>query len=234
MIQPLRYRAGALECEAYVARPAGAGPHPAVLIAPTIRGPTDLERAVATRLAGLGYVAVVIDVYGADRRDMAPEAARAEMDALLADRALLRERLVAALAMVRGLDGVDPARVAAIGYCFGGLCALDIARTGTDAVRGVVSFHGIFQPPGLGAQPPISARVLVLHGWDDPLATPDAVLGLARELTAAGADWQIHAYGGVGHAFTNPGANMPGLAYDAAADRRSFAALRDFLAEVLA
>lgn len=233
MIQPLRYRAGALECEAYVARPAGAGPHPAVLIAPTIRGPTDLERAVATRLAGLGYVAVVIDVYGADRRDMAPEAARAEMDALLADRALLRERLVAALAMVRGLDGVDPARVAAIGYCFGGLCALDIARTGTDGVRGVVSFHGIFQPPGLGAQPPISARVLVLHGWDDPLATPDAVLGLARELTAAGADWQIHAYGGVGHAFTNPGANMPGLAYDAAADRRSFAALRDFLAEVL-
>lgn len=234
MTEAIRYRGGVLVCEAYVARPEGPGPHPAVLIAPTIRGPTDLERQVATRLAGLGYVGAVIDVYGADKRDMAPEDARAEMDALLADRATLRERLLAALGFVRGLDGVDTARVAAIGYCFGGLCALDIARTGTTDVRGVASFHGIFSPPALGPQPPIPAKVLVLHGWDDPLAKPDEVVALAAELTDADADWQIHAYGHVGHAFTNPAASAPGLAYDAAADRRSFAALRNYLEELFA
>lgn len=234
MIEAIRYVAGALECEAYVARPDGIGPHPAVLIAPTIRGPSDLERQVAARLAALGYVAAVIDVYGADKRDMAPEEARAQMNALLADRALLRERLMAALDFVRGLGGVDQSRVAAIGYCFGGLCVLDIARTGTADVAGVVSFHGIFARPNLGSQPPIRARVLVLHGWDDPLAKPDEVLGLAEELTAAGADWQIHGYGGVGHAFTNPSANAPGLAYHADADRRSFASMQAFLAELFA
>lgn len=234
MIQAIGYAAGSLACEAYVARPDGPGPHPAVLIAPTIRGPSDLERQVAARLAGLGYVAAVIDVYGADKRDMAPEVARAEMNALLADRALLRERLLAALAFVRGLDGVDTGRVAAIGYCFGGLCALDIARTGTSDVVAVTSIHGIFERPELGLQPPITAKVLVLHGWDDPLAKPDAVLGLAEELTAAGADWQLHAYGHVGHAFTNPNANAPGLSYDAQADRRSFAALTSFLEESFA
>jgi dienelactone hydrolase len=234
VIEAVRYQAGALACEAYVARPVAPAPHPAVLIAPTIRGPSDLERHVATRLAGLGYVAAVIDVYGADKRDMAPEDARAQMNALLADRALLRERLGAALAFVRGLDGVDTARVAAIGYCFGGLCALDIARTGTDEVAGVSSLHGIFAPPGLGPQPPIGAKILVLHGWADPLAKPDEVLSLAAELDAAGADWQLHAYGHVGHAFTNPAANAPGLAYNAAADRRSFAALSYFLAELFA
>lgn len=234
MIETADYAAGGLICQAAVARPEGPGPFPAVMIAPTIRGPSALERQVAERLAGLGYMAVLIDVYGKEQRDLAPDAARAQMDALLADRALLRARLLAALAFVQGLDGIDAARIAVIGYCFGGLCALDIARTGTDAIRGAVSLHGVFAPPGLGTQPPISARLLVLHGWDDPLATPDDVLRLTRELTDAGADWQLHAYGHVGHAFTNPAASGPGLAYDAAADRRSFAALTGFLAEIFA
>lgn len=234
MIEAIGYSAGDLLCEAYVARPEGAGPYPAVLIAPTIRGPSDLERQAAMRLAKLGYVAAVIDVYGADKRDMLPEIARAQMNALLADRGLLRDRLLAALAFVKALDGVDVTRLAAIGYCFGGLCALDVARTGTRDVAGAVSIHGIFERPELGPQAPIAAKVLVLHGWDDPLAKPHAVLGLADELSAAGADWQLHAYGHVGHAFTNPNANAPGLSYDAAADRRSFAALTGFLGEVFA
>lgn len=233
MIENRDYRAGPLLCEAAVARPAGPGPHPAVLIAPTIRGPSDQERAVAERLAGLGYMGVLIDVYGKGKRDMLAEDARAEMDALLADRALLRARLLAALAFTQGLDGVDPARIAVIGYCFGGLCALDVARTGTDAVKGVVSLHGVFSRPALGPQGPIRAKVLVLHGWDDPLATPDDVRALGDELSAAGADWQIHAYGGVGHSFTNPRAAAPGMAFHPAADRRSFAALEYFLAEAL-
>jgi dienelactone hydrolase len=142
--------------------------------------------------------------------------------------------LLAAVAAAKAHPAVDPNRIAVIGYCFGGLCALDVARSGTGDVRGVVSLHGIFMPPNLGAQAPIKAKVLVLHGWDDPMATPDAVLGLAKEMTAAKADWQLHAYGNAMHAFTLEGANAPerGIKYDKAADRRSWAATSDFLNEV--
>ena len=228
------YRAGALDCEAYVARPVGPGPHPAVLIAPTVRGPTPLEQAKADALAREGYVGIVIDHYGRDRRDPG-EQAFALMNELLADRARLRRQLQDALAFAQTLDGVDPGRLAIIGYCFGGLCALDLARTGTDEVKGAISVHGVFSRPELGPQPPIRAKVLVLHGWDDPLAPPDDVLGLTRELTEAGADWQLHAYGHTVHGFTNPGANVPGrVLYNAVADARANAAIVQFLGEALA
>ncbi len=234
MSEAVRYRAGSIDCEAYVARPAGPGPHPVVMVAPTVRGPTRLEHDRADALARDGYVAVVTDHYGADKRDLG-EAAFAEMNALLADRARLRTRLLDTLAFARGLDGVDPGRAAMIGYCFGGLCALDLARTGTSDLRGAVSIHGIFAPPGLGAQPRIATKMLVLHGWDDPLAPPEDVQALAGELTAAGADWQIHAYGHAVHGFTNPDADTPGrVQYHAVAHRRADAATTQFLAEVLA
>ena len=233
MSERVAYRAGDLDCEAYVARPDGAGPHPAVLIAPTVRGPTPLECRKADALAADGYLAIVIDHYGRDQRDLG-ERAFALMNALMADRARLRTQLLDALAFAEGLDGVDPSRMAMVGYCFGGLCALDLARTGTDAVRGVVSIHGVFQPPELGPQPPIRTKVLVLHGWDDPLAPPDAVLGLTRELNEAGADWQLHAYGHTVHGFTNPEANVEGrVHYSPVADARANAALADFLGEAL-
>lgn len=228
------YQAGDLACQAYVARPDGAGPYPTVLIAPTVRGPTPLEHKKADALAAQGYFAIVIDHYGKDKRDLG-DAAFPLMNALLADRGTLRRQLVDTLAFAKTVEGVDPGRIAMIGYCFGGLCALDVARTGTGDVRGVVAIHGIFQPPGLGAQPPIKAKVLALHGWDDPLAMPEAVMGLTKELTEAGADWQLHAYGHTVHAFTNPDANMPGRGmYSATADARATAAVTQFLAEVLA
>jgi dienelactone hydrolase len=130
---------------------------------------------------------------------------------------------------------VDAKRLAAMGYCFGGLTVLDLARSGAD-VRGVVSFHGLFNAPETSAGASISAKVLCLHGYDDPMVPPESVLALAAELTAAGADWQIHAYGNTLHAFTNPAANDPGFGavYNADADRRSAQALNDFLAEVMA
>lgn len=230
----LDYRAGDLACQAYVARPGAAGLHPAALIAPTVRGPTEFERLKADALAAEGYVAVVIDHYGRDKRDLG-EGAFALMNALLANRAQLRRQLLDTLAFVQGLDGVDGSRAAMIGYCFGGLCALDLARTGTDELRGAASIHGIFSRPDLGDQPPIKAKLLVLHGWDDPLATPDDVLGLTRELTESGADWQLHAYGHTVHGFTNPEASMPGrVLYSEAANARANAALGQFLREVLA
>jgi dienelactone hydrolase len=232
--ETVQYRAGDLDCEAYVARPDGAGPHPTVLIAPTVRGPTALESRKADALASDGYLAIIIDHYGRDQRDLG-ERAFELMNGLLADRARLRRQLLDTLAFARGLDGVDAERIAMIGYCFGGLCALDLARTGTDEIRAAVSIHGIFSRPELGAQAPIKTKLLVLHGWDDPLATPDDVLELARELTDAGADWQLHAYGHTVHGFTNPEAKMEGrVLYSATANRRANAALSAFLAETLA
>jgi len=155
------------------------------------------------------------------------------MQPLLDDRTLLQRRMTLALEVFRKQKEVDATRIAAMGFCFGGLCVLDLARTGAD-VAGVASFHGLFGQPGNTAGNRISAKVLVLHGWDDPMAKPDQVLGLAEELTAMGADWQIHAYGNTLHAFTNPAADDPdfGTVYDADADRRSWQSLQLFLAEI--
>jgi dienelactone hydrolase len=127
----------------------------------------------------------------------------------------------------------DAKRLAAIGYCFGGMCVLDIARTRPD-VSGVASFHGLLSPPGNTASNRVSAKVLVMHGWDDPLAEPDDVIAMGRELSGMGADWQLHAYGKVRHAFTNPAADASTgvTVYNAGADRRSWLALQNFLSEL--
>jgi dienelactone hydrolase len=211
------------------------GRRPLVLIFPTIMGRSDLEIGFARRLVALGYTAIVADLYGREHIGKPREECRALMMDLLGDRPLLQDRLLAVVDAVRALVEVDPQRIVAIGYCFGGLCALDLARTGAD-VRGVASFHGLFTPPGNRDGTPIRAKVVAFHGWDDPMAPPASVEALGAELTRAGADWQIHGYGGVMHGFTNPSANDPerGLAYDAAADRRSWAALEAFLAECFA
>ena len=157
------------------------------------------------------------------------------MTACLADRAALGRRLAAWHERLAGVPEVDGNRTAAIGFCFGGLCALDAARTGV-GVRGAASFHGLLAPHPHSVNGDASTRILVMHGWDDPLATPDDVLALAKELTTLGFDWQLHAYGHTQHAFTNPNADDPsaGTVYNAAADRRSAAALRLFLAELFA
>ena len=209
------------------------GPRPGVLVAHTIAGRTAFEERKAEQLAGLGYVGFAIDVYGKGTQSGDMVANKAFMDALRADRPGLQRRLLAAFAALREQPEVDGSKTAAIGFCFGGLCVLDMARSGAD-IGGVASLHGILVPPGDTAGTRIAAKVLVLHGWDDPLARPDAVVALAQELTAAGADWQLHAYGHTMHAFTNPAANDPagGKAFNSNAERRSWAATRYFLAEL--
>ena len=207
---------------------------PTVIIIPTVMGVQQLEIGFADRLVALGYHAVVADLFG--RRFEAgtdKEAAFAAMGELRADRAALRDRLLAVLEEVRKRDHVDSAKIAVIGYCFGGQCALDVARSGAE-IAAAASFHGLFDPPGLPAQP-IKAKVIAFHGWDDPMVPPEAVAALGKELTEAGADWQIHAYGHVGHGFTNPTASqlgIAGVAFNDAAARRSWAALEDYLAEL--
>lgn len=176
---------------------------PGVLVVPNVLGQKEADNVVAERLAALGYVAFACDVFGQGRRKTRESADMAEyMNELNADRALLRDRLAASLAVLKGFGHVDPARCAAIGFCFGGLCVLDLARSGQD-VLGVVSFHGVYHRPDYANAAPIAAKVLVAHGWDDPLGPPDAVTALAAELTEGRADWQLHAYGGAGHAFTD-------------------------------
>lgn len=208
---------------------------PGVLVVPNVLGQKEADNVTAERLAALGYVAFACDVFGQGRRKTRESDNMAEfMNELIADRALLRDRLAASLTVLAGMDRVAPGKVAAIGYCFGGLCALDLARSGQD-VLGVVSFHGVYHRPSYANVDPIRAKVLVLHGWDDPLGPPDAVVGLAKELSESGADWQIHAYGHTGHAFTDDSARntgRPGIGYEEKADRRSCEACKDFLAEL--
>ena len=151
---------------------------------------------------------------------------------------MLRRRLLAAVNTVKHLPMADGHRIGAIGFCFGGLCALDIARAAPAGVRGVVAFHGLFTPPPadqVGPQGKITAGVLALHGYDDPMCPPDAVVGLASELTKAGADWEIDMFGHTSHAFTNPVANDPGrgLMYKKRTSDRAFAKMRTFFGELL-
>jgi len=222
--------------EGYIAPPNGSGSdkRPCVLVLHAWGGQGDFERAAADRLAGLGYVAMAADVYGKGQRGQTQEECQALMEPLVGDRAELQRRLALAIKTAREIEGVDADRVAAIGFCFGGLSVLDMARMGAD-LKGVVSFHGLFMPAANITAPKITAKVLALHGWDDPMATPEDVLGFSQEMSAAGADWTLNAYGNTVHAFTNPAADgsAPGIAYHEAASRRAWAGAEDFLQEVL-
>jgi dienelactone hydrolase len=156
-----------------------------------------------------------------------------EMNRLKADRGALRRRLLAIVDLVRGMAEVQDRQIVVAGYCFGGLCALDVARSGTE-IAAAVAFHGLFDPPGLPEEK-IKAKVVAFHGWDDPMVPPEKVVALAHELTAAGADWQIHAYGHVAHGFTNPKASdlqIDGVRYNVLAAERSWTSFIDLLEEL--
>ena len=210
----------------------GGEARPGVVLFPTVMGVTDLDHEFARHLAGQGYATLIADLFGRRFTPAERDDAFAAMGKLREDRAALRERLQAVLGAATECDEIDANRIAAIGFCFGGQCALDLARSGA-AIAGAASFHGLFDPPGLPPQP-ITAKVAAYHGWDDPMVPPEAVVALGDELTEAGADWQIHAYGHVGHGFTNPKAaeiGIAGVEYDARAARRAWASCDLFLAE---
>ena len=233
----VEYKDGAVTCEGYVAYDGAAkSKRPGVLVSHAWGGQGKLERAKAEKLADLGYVGFALDLYGKGKRGASMEENAKLMQPFIDDRAMLRKRITAGLDALKKHPRVDAGRVGAIGFCFGGLCVLDLARSVPRDLKGVVSFHGLFHPPKLGPQLPITAKVLILHGYDDPMAKPDSVVAIAQELTQAKADWQLHAYGGTSHAFTNPEANSPdhGLLYNATADRRSWVAMKNFLEEALA
>lgn len=210
------------------------GPRPVVMIGHDWTGRREFPCKKADEMAARGYAGFAFDMYGKGvfGKDGDVEGNSALMNPVAGDRSVLRSRVLAALAAVKSLEVADKSKIAAMGYCFGGMCVLELARAGAD-VAGVVSIHGIFSPGDI-ANEKITAKVLCLHGHDDPMVQPEQVVEFEKEMTDAGVDWQVHAYGGTMHAFTNIAANDPGFGtmYNANADRRSSQALGNFLEEI--
>ncbi|KUI25904.1 carboxymethylenebutenolidase [Mycobacterium sp. IS-1742] len=212
--------------------PGGVGSAPTVLVFHGMEGRSEAQIAIAERLTQWGCQAIAVDLFGEAVTAGGAQRCAEEMTAFLGDRGALRERLAGVFTALTDAPEVDRDRVAAIGFCFGGLCVLDLARAG-HPLRAVVSFHGLLTPPDWPADGPIPARIAVHHGWDDPLAPPEDVVALGRELTARGADWQLQAYGGAMHAFMAPFADQPerGIQYHPVVAERAWRALGVFVGE---
>jgi len=212
------------------------GKRPGVVVIHEWWGHNDYARGRAEQLARLGYVAFAADMYGDGKKTDDPKQAGEWAGPYYKDRALLMARFNAALNTLKQQEQVDPTKIAATGYCFGGSVCLEALRGGADLV-GVVSFHG-----GLSTSEPakpgtIKGKVLVCTGADDPLVPQEQVDGFVKEMREARADYYVVSYGGALHAFTNPAAdthNMPPVKYNAKADMRSWEAMKAFLAEVFA
>jgi len=211
------------------------GRRPAVIINHAWAGRNAFVEEKAIKLAELGYFAFALDMYGKGIAANNNEESAALMQPFMDDREMLLRREKAALYAVKLMPWVDDTNIAAIGFCFGGLCVLDLARSGAD-IKGVVSFHGLLNAPETKNDEvhPIKSKILVLNGADDPMVSLDLLVAAQQDFTRAGADWQIHNYGHTMHAFTNPVANDPGFGtvYQADADRRAWQAMQNFLAEI--
>lgn len=231
----VEYRQGDAVLEGYLAYDdTTAEKRPGVLVVHEWTGLGPYVQKRVQQLAGMGYVAFGADIYGKGVRPDNPKDAAATAGKYKGDRELMRDRVLAGLAALRRQPQTDTVRVAAIGYCFGGTAVLELARSGAD-VRGVVSFHGGLDTPLPAVVKEVWAKVLVLHGADDPFVPPAQVAAFQEEMRAAGVDWQMVYYSGAVHSFTNPEAgNDPkkGAAYNERADRRSWEAMKLFFAEI--
>ena len=228
----LEYREGEKPLRGFLAwNEMQSGRRPGVLVVHDNSGLGDHDKERARRLAEMGYVAFACDMFG-ERTAPADDAERRKaFEEFRAKRLLPRARV--ALETLAAQPQVDPSRLAAIGFCFGGMTVLELARSGAD-LKGVVSFHG-----GLAGMAPaephkVKAKLLVCHGALDPYVTMDQVTAFTTEMTGAAADWQVIIYSGAAHGFTNSraAASIPGVAYHQASDVRSWAAMRQFFAEL--
>jgi len=210
------------------------GKRPGVLVVHQWKGLSGYEKKRAEMLARLGYNVFAVDIYGKGIRPQTFQAAAAEAGKYKNDRALLRARVRAGLDVLMNHELTDPRRVAAIGYCFGGTSVLELARSGAE-IAGVVSFHGGLSNSNPGDARNIKAKVLALHGADDPNVPPKEVAAFEEEMREGGVDWQLVAYGGAVHSFTDWNAgndNSKGAAYNEHADRRSWEAMKQFFSEI--
>jgi len=228
------YSAEGVEFVGTVFMPAGSGLAPGVLVAHESPGITQHTLDAAERLAGLGFVALTVDYQGGgvpltDRDEMMRRYAW-----FMADPMHIRTRLQTAMQTLLDQPRTDPARVAAVGYCYGGTAVLELARGGAD-LKAVVGFHSGLQTARPQDAAAIKAKVLVQIGADDPVIPPEQRTAFEQEMTAAGVDWRMVVYGATGHSFTNPEIDaygLPGFSYQADSDRRSWAAMKDLFGEV--
>lgn len=233
---PHEYRHGDFALRGYLARPAGdpATKRPGVLVVHDWLGCGPFAHERAKELAGAGYVALALDMYGAGKLASEPKEASALAKAFYDDPALMVARAKAGLDELLAQPGVDPERVVAIGFCFGGAVALHLARSG-ERMTGVVSFHGGLKTTTPARPGVVGAKILVLHGGADPFVPTKDVAAFMDEMNAAKAIWRMEIYGGAVHSFTNREAGSDpskGAAFDADAERRSRAAQNAFFTEV--
>jgi dienelactone hydrolase len=232
-LQPIEYDVGGLAFTGYLADGSRGRRAPGILVAHEGGGLTEHPKERAQMLAGLGYVAFAMDIFGAANPSL--EEAKAIVRALRADLPALRLRGRKAMEVLLAHPRVEPARTAAVGFCFGGTTVLELARSGA-ALAGVVGFHAGLTTTAPEDARAIRGRVLVCLGADDPIVDEAQRRAFCAEMTAGEVDWQMIVYGGVGHSFTNrfiDAFQFPGFAYHAVADKRSWQAMRDFLDEVL-
>lgn len=209
---------------------------PGVLVVPSWLNVNESICRRADRIAGLGYAVLVADLFGAGVRPSPPQLPQTVVAPFLEDRWFFRRRLLAGLGALQGRSGCDARRIAAVGYCLGGSGALELARAGAQ-LRGVVSVHGMLGTPLPAERQSIQARILVLHGDADPLASFDELAAFRSEMRSAGANWEVDVYGGARHGFTGEGifdqeTTEAGL--HAQSEARSWRATGEFLQEVLA
>ncbi len=209
-------------------------PRPGVLVVHDWSGRNAHVEERAERLAKMGYVGFAVDMYGKGILGKNNEEKSKLATPFFNDRSLVKQRMLLALNILSQQPEVNKEKLATFGFCFGGLCSLDLARSGVN-IQAAISFHGILTSPPSGCINPLKAKILALHGYDDPMITPENVLEFEKEMTFSKADWQIHVYGKTKHAFTNKLANDPnfGTVYCETADRRSWIAASNFLTEVL-
>ncbi len=208
------------------------GQRPGVLVVHEWNGLQSYVKKRTEELAKLGYVAFAADIYGKGIRPQNPEDSGKQASIYRQDRQLLRDRTNAGLQVLQQNSLTDVKRIAAVGYCFGGGAVLELARSGAN-IGGVVSFHGNLDTPNPKDANNINAKVLVLHGADDPLVPDEQVQAFATEMRAANVDWQLVSYGGAVHSFTNPEANNPPQSlYNEVVAKRSWQAMKQFFAEI--
>lgn len=234
LVTPLDCRHGDVLLQGQLLRSVGDGARAAVLMFPGATGPGDSFRKTMRELAVAGYVVVGIDMYGTKADISTPQAAGAHYAALLKAPEVLRARTVRWLETIRALPGIDPDRIAAIGYCFGGRCVLELARSGAD-LQAVVSYHGLLTTHAPARPGDLRARIAVWSGGKDPYAPVADLDSLRSELDAAGADYQITLFSKARHSFTDPDHHgfAEGIAYDPTAHRIAWSGTLALLEEAL-
>lgn len=223
------------ELEGFSAYESESSEAPGVILCHAWAGRDDFVCEKAKEIAQWGYSTFALDLYGNGVLGRNKEENLNLMTPFITDRNFLQRRLLLALETFQKQSVVNSKKICVLGFCFGGLCALDFARSGAD-IRGAISIHGLLAAPENTKTQMLKSKVLVLHGYNDPMVPPEEVLAFSQEMTKTATDWQMHIFGNTMHAFTNPIANDPnfGTVYNPVANKRTWILVRDFLSECFA